>query len=65
MAKDERKTRKQLNIRLDDETERLLALLVPQAKAATGLDVSQSDVVRLALQSLAREYKARKGSSEK
>lgn len=56
--------RKQLNVRLDEEMERLFAELLPKASAATGLKVSQSDVIRLALQSLAREYAAQGDDSD-
>jgi hypothetical protein len=48
--------RKQLNIRMDPETEALVAELLPLAKAVTGLNVSQSDLFRLAIQALRREY---------
>ena len=56
--------RKQLNIRLDEETEQLLGELRPLAEQATGLKVSQADVIRLALRALAREYAAAGGKKK-
>jgi Arc/MetJ-type ribon-helix-helix transcriptional regulator len=47
---------KQLNIRLTEEDERLIEELLPKARESTGLDVSQSELVRLALRALKREY---------
>lgn len=57
--------RKQMNVRLDDEMKALFEQLLPLASEATGLAVSQSDVVRLALKSLAREYKAKAAAEKK
>lgn len=51
--------RKQLNVRLDDEMSQLFVELLPLAKESTGLNVSQSDLVRLALMALKREYAER------
>ena len=48
--------RKQINMRVDGETEELLRGLVASCSAAIGLALSQSDVVRLALQELAKKY---------
>lgn len=48
--------RRQINVRVDEQTEALLGRLIVEAGRRTGLDVSQSDVFRLALQALAREY---------
>lgn len=50
--------RKQLNVRMDAKTEALVAELLPVAETVTGLAVSQSDLFRLALQALRREYVA-------
>lgn len=57
--------RKQLNVRLDEEMEQLFAELMPKAGEATGLKVSQSDVIRLALRALAREYAGAKKKTAK
>lgn len=59
MPNGEKPERTQLNVRLDDEMKALLAELGPLANAATGLKVSQSDIVRLGLHALAREYRAK------
>lgn len=54
----EKVPRRQFNVRLDDETDALMTELLPKATAALGIKVSQSDLVRLALRALAREYRA-------
>lgn len=51
--------RSQLNVRMDDEMKELFAALLPKAADATGLNVSQSDVVRLAPRALAEKYGVR------
>ena len=48
--------RKQLNVRLDDESEGRLARLVVAVTGAIGIRVSQSDVVRAALVELEKLY---------
>lgn len=50
--------RQQLNVRLDPAASELWAELVPRVSAALGLDLSQSQVVALALQALAAKYPA-------
>ncbi len=65
MSDETKPARKQLNVRIDAEMESLFAELIPLASAATGLKVSQSDVVRLALQALAREYRAKEEAAGK
>lgn len=49
-------TRKQLNIRLDDEMEALIPALTTAVSAAIGISVSQADVVRLGLLALRERY---------
>ncbi len=58
--------RKQLNVRMDDDTEARLERLVPVASAAVGLSLSQSDVIRLALIALEEKYaaEAKKGAKK-
>jgi hypothetical protein len=48
--------RKQMNIRLDAETEERVARLVPLVSAAVGLNVSMADLVRLGMIELERKY---------
>lgn len=48
--------RKQINVRVDEATETLIAQLQPAVTAAIGLDVSLSDLIRLGMQELARKY---------
>jgi hypothetical protein len=48
--------RKQVNFRVDGETEELFAALIDSASAALGLRLSQADVFRLALNELAKKY---------
>lgn len=48
--------RKQLNIRLSDESEARLAGLVERMRAAIGVDVSKADVVNAALIELEKRY---------
>jgi hypothetical protein len=52
--------RKQINVRLDEETEERIARLTPIVKEALGINVTMSDLIRLAVRALAREY-AKKG----
>jgi Arc/MetJ-type ribon-helix-helix transcriptional regulator len=49
---------KQLNVRMDEETEARLERLVKTGSAVVGLALSQSDVIRLALQALEEKYTA-------
>lgn len=48
--------RKQLNVRVDDETEDLVEQLLPAVTAALGVKVSQSDLFRLGMKELAAKY---------
>lgn len=49
--------RRQLNVRLDEAREALLARLLPAMRTATGnAELSQSDVVMEGLAALARQY---------
>jgi hypothetical protein len=48
--------RKQINVRVEPDTELLIERLIPAVRSRLGLPISQSDLIRLALQSLAREY---------
>ena len=50
---------KQWNVRLSPEDEAIVGRLLVRAKEVTGLDVSQSDLFRLAVRALEREYAAR------
>lgn len=50
--------RKQINVRVDDEMEDRFNRLVDAASAATGLNLSQSDVFRLAIIALEEKYEA-------
>jgi hypothetical protein len=50
---------KQWNVRLSPEDEAIVGRLLVRAKEVTGLDVSQSDLFRLAVRALDREYAAR------
>lgn len=49
-------TRKQINVRVDDETEELMRALVPAVSAAIGLSIGQSDLFRLGLLELKKKY---------
>ena len=53
--------RKQLNVRMDQDTERLLEVLVQRASDKTGLNLSQSDVIRLSLRALKEKYDREEG----
>jgi hypothetical protein len=48
--------RKQLNVRTDAETEELMLRLIPVVSAAIGLKVNQSDLFRLGLAALKKQY---------
>lgn len=48
--------RKQLNVRLDEDSETRLARLIPVVSGAIGLNLSQSDIVRLALIALEEKH---------
>jgi hypothetical protein len=50
--------RQQLNVRLDPAASELWGDLVPRVKAALRLDLSQAQIVALALQALAEKYPA-------
>lgn len=50
--------RKQINVRVDEETEGLIRELLPVVSAAVGLSLSQSDLFRLGLVELRRKYAA-------
>jgi hypothetical protein len=50
--------RKQLNIRMDEETEARVARLLVSASEAIGLRVSQSDLFRLGMIELEKKYPA-------
>lgn len=49
-------TRKQINVRVDDETEELMRQLAPAVSAAIGLSIGQSDLFRLGLLELKKKY---------
>jgi hypothetical protein len=46
--------RKQINVRIDPETEALIPRLIESVSAAIGLRVNQSDLFRLGLHELAK-----------
>ena len=48
--------RKQINVRADSETEELMNRLIPVVSAAIGLKVNQSDLFRLGLVALKKQY---------
>jgi hypothetical protein len=48
--------RKQINVRVDAETEALMIRLIPVVSAAIGLKVNQSDLFRLGLVALRKQY---------
>ena len=48
--------RKQINVRADAETEELMNRLIPAVSAAIGLKVNQSDLFRLGLIALRKQY---------
>ncbi len=50
--------RKQLNVRLDLETEKLVSELLPVMRKAIGLELSQSDLFRLGMIELRKKYAA-------
>lgn len=50
--------RRQLNVRLDPQTSELWDELVPRVQVAVGVELSQSQVVTLALRALAEKYPA-------
>jgi hypothetical protein len=49
-------SRKQLNVRMDDVTQARVDRLLPIVSAAVGLDLSMSDLFRLAMIELERRY---------
>lgn len=55
--------RKQLNVRMDDETEERVARLLPAVSEAIGLKVSQSDLFRLGMIELERKFLRASGPS--
>jgi len=48
--------RKQINVRLDQETEKRVERLLPAVTAALGIKVSQSDLFRLGMIELERKF---------
>jgi hypothetical protein len=62
--------RKQLNVRLDDESAERLDRLIPVVSKVVGLNLSQSAIVRLALIALEEKHvpttsaKAKKGAKK-
>lgn len=48
--------RKQINVRVDAETEELIPRLLRSVSAGVGLPVNQSDLFRLGLHELAKKY---------
>jgi hypothetical protein len=48
--------RKQINFRVDDETDALVRALIPVVSDAVGLKLSQSDLLRLGLVELRKKY---------
>ncbi len=58
-------SRKQINIRLDMDTEKLLEDLQPIVSKAIGLQVSQSDLFRLGMLELWKKYKTEWEAEEK
>jgi hypothetical protein len=61
--------RRQLNVRLTEETEARLKGLVERMKAALGINISQADVIQAALIELEKRYplpeaKARRGRKQ-
>lgn len=51
--------KKQINIRADDDTLRLLAAVIAAVSAETGLNLSQTDAIRMAIHELAKRYKVK------
>ena len=47
---------KQINVRVDPETEELVEQLIPALSQALGLKVSQSDLFRMGLHALKKQY---------
>jgi hypothetical protein len=60
--------RKQVNVRVDDESEKLMASLLPAIRDATGIPVTVSDLFRMGLHALKERYlsgkKRRKGGEK-
>jgi hypothetical protein len=48
--------RKQFNVRPDDETSELIPLLIQAIDEATGLKITNSDLLRLGMKELAEKY---------
>lgn len=48
--------RKQINVRVDEQTEALLKALLPAVSADIGLELTQSDLFRLGLLELRKKY---------
>jgi hypothetical protein len=48
--------RRQINVRLDLVSQRRLSRLLPMVSEAVGIDLSQSDLIRLALLELEKRY---------
>jgi hypothetical protein len=57
-------TRKQINIRIDSQTEALLPQLRQAITKAIGLDVGHSDLFRMGLQELTKKYLPARPSDE-
>lgn len=48
--------RKQINVRLDPDTERTIAELLPVVSKSIGLNVSQADLFRLGILELQKKF---------
>lgn len=48
--------RKQINVRVDAATEELIERLKPAVAAALGVDITATDLVRLGMQAMAKQY---------
>ena len=57
--------RKQINIRIDTETEERLERLLPIVSASLGLTVSKADLVRLGLIELEKKHSMTKPTKKK
>ena len=53
--------RKQINVRASEDTRKLMERLLPVVSAALGVEINQSDLVRLGLVELEKKYLGKKG----
>lgn len=55
--------RRQINVRLDPETEAIIPRLLDQESKSRGVQVSMSELIRFSLEALRREHLAKRKAS--